>query len=222
MRARRWCRRVSQASVPKISVVVRKAYGAGLYAMDGPGFCPDAALALPQAMIAVMGPEAAVNAVYYNKIQELPEAERPAFSYSGCATNTERTSTSSSSPASWSSTPLCPVIDCGTSYWRGLRSTPRVTGPHWKRRGPSSRCEVVWTWNFPKTSSPYGERSAIFARQRCVLSPATGTAAASFRWRSSSKLGELGLLGMTVPETYGGSALDVLSIANCQRGGRSL
>ncbi len=70
---------VSDASVPKISVVVRKAYGAGLYAMCGPGFEPDACLALPQAMIAVMGAEAAVNAVYFNKIQEKPEAERPAY-----------------------------------------------------------------------------------------------------------------------------------------------
>ena len=70
---------VSEATVPKISVVVRKAYGAGLYAMSGPGFSPDATLALPQAMIAVMGPEAAVNAVYYNKIQDKPEGERTAF-----------------------------------------------------------------------------------------------------------------------------------------------
>ncbi|MFL5298916.1 MAG: acyl-CoA carboxylase subunit beta [Anaeromyxobacteraceae bacterium] len=70
---------VSEASVPRISVVVRKAYGAGLYAMDGPGFAPSAALALPQAMIAVMGPEAAVNAVFFNKIQERPEAERAAY-----------------------------------------------------------------------------------------------------------------------------------------------
>jgi methylmalonyl-CoA decarboxylase subunit alpha len=70
---------VSEATVPKISVIVRKAYGAGLYAMSGPGFSPDATLALPQAMIAVMGPEAAVNAVYYNKIQEQPEAERAAY-----------------------------------------------------------------------------------------------------------------------------------------------
>ncbi|MBM4378116.1 MAG: acyl-CoA carboxylase subunit beta [Deltaproteobacteria bacterium] len=70
---------VSEASVPRISVVVRKAYGAGLYAMSGPGFAPDCTLALPQAMIAVMGPEAAVNAVYFNKIQEKPDAERPAY-----------------------------------------------------------------------------------------------------------------------------------------------
>ncbi len=70
---------VSEATVPKISVIVRKAYGAGLYAMSGPGFSPDCTLALPQAMIAVMGPEAAVNAVFFNKIQEKPEAERAAY-----------------------------------------------------------------------------------------------------------------------------------------------
>ena len=51
---------VSEATVPKISVIVRKAYGAGLYAMAGPGFEPDATLALPTAMIAVMGVVAVV------------------------------------------------------------------------------------------------------------------------------------------------------------------
>jgi acetyl-CoA carboxylase carboxyltransferase component len=70
---------MSEASVPKISVIVRKAYGAGLYAMAGPAFEPDACLALPSAQIAVMGPEAAVNAVYANKIAALPEEERAAF-----------------------------------------------------------------------------------------------------------------------------------------------
>ncbi|KAB2493972.1 acyl-CoA carboxylase subunit beta [Priestia endophytica] len=70
---------MSEASVPKISVIVRKAYGAGLYAMAGPAFEPDACLALPSASIAVMGPEAAVNAVYANKIASLPEEERAAF-----------------------------------------------------------------------------------------------------------------------------------------------
>ena len=69
----------SQATVPKICVVVRKCYGAGLYAMCGPAFEPDAALALPQGQIAIMGPEPAVNAVYYNRIMELPEAERAAY-----------------------------------------------------------------------------------------------------------------------------------------------
>ncbi|HEY5474365.1 MAG TPA: acyl-CoA carboxylase subunit beta [Candidatus Limnocylindrales bacterium] len=71
---------VSEATVPQISVIVRKAYGAGLYAMAGPGFGPDATLALPTARIAVMGPEAAVNAVYANKIAEISDpAEREQF-----------------------------------------------------------------------------------------------------------------------------------------------
>ncbi len=71
---------VSEATVPRLSVVIRKAYGAGLYAMCGPAFEPDACLALPSANIAVMGPGPAVNAVYFNKLQELPEGpEREAM-----------------------------------------------------------------------------------------------------------------------------------------------
>jgi acetyl-CoA carboxylase carboxyltransferase component len=70
---------MSEATVPKISVIVRKAYGAGLYAMAGPAFEPDCCLALPTAQIAVMGPEAAVNAVYSNKIAELPPDQRESF-----------------------------------------------------------------------------------------------------------------------------------------------
>ncbi len=71
---------VSEATVPKISVIVRKAYGAGLYAMAGPAFEPDCCIALPGASIAVMGPEAAVNAVFFNQIQAVSdEAERAAF-----------------------------------------------------------------------------------------------------------------------------------------------
>ncbi|HXH82335.1 MAG TPA: acyl-CoA carboxylase subunit beta [Candidatus Tectomicrobia bacterium] len=69
----------SQATVPKFCVIVRKCYGAGLYAMCGPAFEPDATIALPQAQIAIMGPEPAVNAVYYNKIMELPPEERAAY-----------------------------------------------------------------------------------------------------------------------------------------------
>ena len=71
---------VSEATVPKVSVIVRKAYGAGLYAMSGPAFEPEATLALPTAKIAVMGPEAAVNAVFANKIAAIDDpAERDAF-----------------------------------------------------------------------------------------------------------------------------------------------
>jgi acetyl-CoA carboxylase carboxyltransferase component len=69
---------VAEATVPQVSVIVRKAYGAGLYAMAGPGFMPDACIALPTAKIAVMGPQAAVNAVYANKIAEITDPDEQA------------------------------------------------------------------------------------------------------------------------------------------------
>jgi acetyl-CoA carboxylase carboxyltransferase component len=71
---------VTDATVPKVCVVVRKAYGAGLYAFCGPAFDPIATLALPTAKIAVMGPEPAVNAVYANKITAISDpTERAAY-----------------------------------------------------------------------------------------------------------------------------------------------
>ena len=66
---------VAEATVPKISVIVRKAYDAGLYAMAGPAFEPDGCIALPTASIAVMGPQAAINAVFYNQIQAIEDPE---------------------------------------------------------------------------------------------------------------------------------------------------
>ncbi len=64
---------VSEATVAKISVIVRKAYGAGLYAMAGPAFEPDCCIALPGAQVAVMGPQAAINAVFHNQLSAISD-----------------------------------------------------------------------------------------------------------------------------------------------------
>ena len=106
---------VSEATVPKLSVVVRKAYGAGLYAMCGPAFEPDACIALPTASIAVMGPQAAVNAVYYNKIQEVPAGpERDAYVERAARRVPRRHRSCRSSRASSSSTRSSPPNGCAT------------------------------------------------------------------------------------------------------------
>ena len=81
---------VSEATVPKISVIVRKAYGAGLYAMAGPAFEPDCCLALPSASIAVMGPQAAINAVYYNQLQAIDDEHRARGEDRGAAQGVRR------------------------------------------------------------------------------------------------------------------------------------
>ncbi|MFY9264383.1 MAG: acyl-CoA carboxylase subunit beta [Solirubrobacterales bacterium] len=71
---------IASSSVPRISVMVRKSYGAAYMAMSGATFDPDAMIALPTAKMAIMGPEAAVNAIYAAKIEALEtQAERDAF-----------------------------------------------------------------------------------------------------------------------------------------------
>ncbi|QDX39636.1 acyl-CoA carboxylase subunit beta [Salarchaeum sp. JOR-1] len=65
----------SAATVPKQCVVVRKAYGAGIYAMSGPAYDPESTIALPSGEIAIMGPEAAINAVYANKLNDIDDPE---------------------------------------------------------------------------------------------------------------------------------------------------
>ena len=71
---------MASAEVPRFSVILRKAYAAGYYAMCAPGFEPRATLALPSAFIGAMGPEASVNAVYAGKIAAIEDPEeRAAF-----------------------------------------------------------------------------------------------------------------------------------------------
>ena len=68
----------SSATVPQQTVIVRKAYGAGIYTMGGPAFDPESTIALPSGEIAIMGPEAAINAVYARKLAAVEDAEERA------------------------------------------------------------------------------------------------------------------------------------------------
>ena len=71
---------VSRATVPKVTVVIRKAYGAGYYVMCGKAYEPDLIVAWPSAEISVMGPEGAVNIIFRKQIEaaEDPDATRAA------------------------------------------------------------------------------------------------------------------------------------------------
>ena len=68
----------SEATVPKQCVIVRKAYGAGIYAMSGPAYDSESTIALPSGEIGIMGPEAAINAVYARKLAEIDDPEERA------------------------------------------------------------------------------------------------------------------------------------------------
>jgi acetyl-CoA carboxylase carboxyltransferase component len=69
---------VSRATVPKVTVILRKAYGAGYYVMCGRAYEPDLIVAWPSAEISVMGPEGAVNIIFRKEIEasEDPDATR--------------------------------------------------------------------------------------------------------------------------------------------------
>lgn len=71
----------AEASVPKITVVMRKAYGAGYFVMCGKGYQPDVLVAWPQAEISVMGPEGAVNIIFNKQVAAAadPAAARAAL-----------------------------------------------------------------------------------------------------------------------------------------------
>ncbi len=67
---------VSEATVPKISVVMRKSYGAGYFVMNGYAYEPDYLVAWPTAEVAVMGPDPAVNIIHRGTLEAIPEEER--------------------------------------------------------------------------------------------------------------------------------------------------
>ncbi|MBI4590977.1 MAG: acyl-CoA carboxylase subunit beta [Candidatus Rokubacteria bacterium] len=69
---------VSEATVPKVTVVVRKAYGAGYFVMCGKAYEPDLIVAWPTAEISVMGPEGGTNIIFRKEIAAAvsPEEER--------------------------------------------------------------------------------------------------------------------------------------------------
>ena len=68
----------AEATVPKVTVIMRKAYGAGYFVMCGKGYAPDTIVAWPFAEISVMGPEGAVNIIFNKQVEasDNPEAAR--------------------------------------------------------------------------------------------------------------------------------------------------
>ena len=66
---------VARATVPKVTVVMRKAYGAGYYVMSGRAYEPDLIVAWPSAEISVMGAEGAVEIVMRKQVEEAEDPE---------------------------------------------------------------------------------------------------------------------------------------------------
>jgi acetyl-CoA carboxylase carboxyltransferase component len=69
---------VASATVPKVTVILRKAYGAGYFVMNGRAYEPDLIVAWPSAEISVMGAEGAVEIVMRRQVEDAedPDSKR--------------------------------------------------------------------------------------------------------------------------------------------------
>lgn len=70
---------VSEATVPKVTVVLRKGYGAGYFVMNGRAYEADYIVGWPKAEIAVMGPDGVVNIAFRKQIEAVPEEQRAQY-----------------------------------------------------------------------------------------------------------------------------------------------
>ena len=127
---------VSEATVPKISVILRKSYGAGYFVMNGLAYEADYIVAWPTAEIAVMGPDGAVNIIHRKTLEAVPEDESARPSGSSSPRRSAPTSIPTSRPATRSSTTSSTRPRPVTRSARGLHVSrdKRVDRP-WRKHG---------------------------------------------------------------------------------------
>ena len=206
---------VSEATVPKICVVVRKAYGAGLYAMAGPGFEPDATIALPTAKIAVMGAEAAVNAVYANKIAAIEDAaERAAF----VADKRAEYETDIDFVRLASELVIDDIVEPADLRVRPDRPLPRGRGQGPLLLPPPSRRHPGLSGGTPmdhRLSEEYEAlRATVEEFAHDVVAPKIGDfyEREEFPYEIVAQMGRMGLFGLPFPEEYGGMGGDYFAL----------
>jgi acetyl-CoA carboxylase carboxyltransferase component len=126
---------VAEATVPKVTVVLRKGYGAGYYVMNGRAYEPDLIVGWPTAEISVMGPEGAVNIILRKQIEAAPEDERDGLRNQ--LVDTIRAQIDAYVAAGWSFLDdLIDPADTRASICRGLEEAEakRVERP-WRKHG---------------------------------------------------------------------------------------
>ncbi len=126
---------VSEATVPKVTVVLRKGYGAGYFVMNGAAYEPDYVVAWPTAEISVMGPEGAVNIIFRKEIEAAPEGERERIREERI--RQIREAINPYLAAGWAGVDdIIDPADTRFAIWRGLTlGNRRVLERPWKKHG---------------------------------------------------------------------------------------
>jgi len=127
---------VAEATVPKVTVVLRKGYGAGYYVMNGRAYEPDLIVGWPTAEISVMGPEGAVNIIFRKQIEAAGDEEAQ-NAVRNQLVATVRDQISSYIAAGWSFLDdLIDPADTRSTVIRGLElaQTKKIDRP-WRKHG---------------------------------------------------------------------------------------
>ncbi|TML63204.1 MAG: acyl-CoA carboxylase subunit beta [Actinobacteria bacterium] len=127
---------VSEATVPKICVVLRKAYGAGYFVMNGTAYEADYIVAWPTAEISVMGPDGAVNIIYRKQLEAVPEGDERTQRRLELAEEIRRTIDPYIAAGHAQVDDVIDPAETRLAIWRGLQvSRSKIVDRPWRKHG---------------------------------------------------------------------------------------
>jgi acetyl-CoA carboxylase carboxyltransferase component len=127
---------ISEATVPKVTVVLRKAYGAGYFVMNGTAYEADYIVAWPTAEISVMGPDGAVNIIYRKQLDAVAEGEARTQERLRLAEEIRRTIDPYIAAGHAQIDDVIDPADTRAAIWRGLRiSRDKHVDRPWRKHG---------------------------------------------------------------------------------------
>jgi acetyl-CoA carboxylase carboxyltransferase component len=127
---------ISEATVPKITVVMRKAYGAGYFVMNGTAYEADYIVAWPTAEISVMGPDGAVNIIMRKELEAIPEGDERTQARLAMAEQIRRTIDPYIAAGHAQVDAIIDPADTRTAIWRGLQvARHKVVDRPWRKHG---------------------------------------------------------------------------------------
>ncbi|MHB8669378.1 MAG: acyl-CoA carboxylase subunit beta [Acidimicrobiales bacterium] len=127
---------ISEATVPKVTVVLRKAYGAGYFVMNGLEYEADYLVAWPTAEISVMGPDGAVNIIMRRQLEAIPEGEERTRARLAMAEEIRRTIDPYLAAGHAKVDDVIDPAETRAAIWRGLQiSRTKTVARPWRKHG---------------------------------------------------------------------------------------
>ena len=122
--------------MPKVTVVLRKAYGAGYFVMNGTAYEADYIVAWPTAEISVMGPDGAVNIIFRKQLEAIPEGDERTQARLEMAEEIRRTIDPYIAAGHAQVGDVIDPAETRAAIWKGLRvSRGKTVERPWRKHG---------------------------------------------------------------------------------------